>query len=259
MHYCDTKFTPDVIKQGLEVFKSVGGSAKACYYNVRFKNQEEWNYDSASEFYSDYVRDIKWGTIDSISGDGYGFRVMYKEGCSWVTIEAPERSKIEDVHYIFLNSQENCRLPEQKQNHKAQPVVFIGHGRSAQWRDLKDHLQDKHKHIIEAYEVGARAGHTIRDILDEMMTKSSFALLVLTAEDRDENGAFHARENVIHELGLFQGKLGFARAIAIVEEGTTEFSNIHGIQQIRFSKGNIRETFGDILATIKREFHEVND
>lgn len=259
MHYCGTKFTPDVIKQGLEVFKSVGGSAKACYYNVRFKNQEEWHHDSASEFFSDYVKEIEWGTIDSMSGSGYGFRVMYKEGCSWVTIEAPERSKIEDVHYIFSNSQENCKLPTKKQKDKVQPVVFIGHGRSSQWRDLKDHLQDKHKYIIEAYEVGARAGHTIRDILDEMMTKSSFALLVLTAEDRDENGAFHARENVIHELGLFQGKLGFARAIAIVEEGTTEFSNIHGIQQIRFSKGNIRETFGDILATLKREFHEVND
>lgn len=204
MHYCGTKFTPDVIKQGLEVFKSVGGSAKACYYNVRFKNQEEWHHDSASEFFSDYVKEIEWGTIDSMSGSGYGFRVMYKEGCSWVTIEAPERSKIEDVHYIFSNSQENCKLPTKKQKDKVQPVVFIGHGRSSQWRDLKDHLQDKHKYIIEAYEVGARAGHTIRDILDEMMTKSSFALLVLTAEDRDENGAFHARENVIH--GKNQGK-----------------------------------------------------
>lgn len=40
----------------------------------------------------------------------------------------------------------------------------------------------------------------------------------------------------------------------LLEEGTQEFSNIQGIQQIRYSKGNIRETFGDVLATIRREF-----
>jgi len=79
------------------------------------------------------------------------------------------------------------------------------------------------------------------------------AFLLLTAEDKDEHGNLHARENVIHELGLFQGRLGFTRAIVLLEEGVTEFSNIHGINQIRFRPGRIRETFGDVLATIKRE------
>ncbi len=87
-----------------------------------------------------------------------------------------------------------------------------------------------------------------------MLEKSSIAFLVMTAEDEDSAGKMHARENVIHELGLFQGRLGFPRAIALIEESTNEFSNIHGIQQIRFSKGNIKESFGDVVATIKREF-----
>lgn len=259
MHYCGVKFTPDVIKQGLEVFQSVGGTSKVFYLNVQLNTKEEWKYDSISEFFSDYIKNIERGAISSPSSNGYCFRVMFKGGCSWVTIEAPERSKIEEVHNVFVSNQENCKLPAQGEAHKLKPVVFIGHGRSSQWRDLKDHLQDKHKYLIESYEVGARAGHTIRDILDEMMNKSSCALLVLTAEDKDELGAFRARENVIHELGLFQGKLGFPRAIAIIEEGTTEFSNIHGIQQIRFSKGNIRETYGDVLATLKREFDETSE
>jgi predicted nucleotide-binding protein len=56
---------------------------------------------------------------------------------------------------------------------------------------------------------------------------------------------------------LFQGKLGFSRAIVLLEEGTEEFSNIHGIEQIRFSRGNIKETYGEILATVKREFSEM--
>jgi predicted nucleotide-binding protein len=56
------------------------------------------------------------------------------------------------------------------------------------------------------------------------------------------------------KTGLFQGRLGFSRAIILLEEGTEDFSNVHGVQQIRFAKGNIKETFGEALATLKREF-----
>jgi predicted nucleotide-binding protein len=35
---------------------------------------------------------------------------------------------------------------------------------------------------------------------------------------------------VIHEAGLFQGKLGFARAIVLLEQDCNEFSNIAGLQ-----------------------------
>jgi hypothetical protein len=32
------------------------------------------------------------------------------------------------------------------------------------------------------------------------------------------------------------------------------FSNLDGIQHIKFSKNNIREAFGDVIATLRREF-----
>jgi len=119
---------------------------------------------------------------------------------------------------------------------------------------LKDHLSDKHGLRVEAYEIGARGGLTIKEVLEEMLTASSFALLVMTGEDEDAKGAFHARENVIHELGLFQGRLGFRKSIVLLEENTAEFSNIQGVNQIRFSKNSIQETFGEVIATLKREF-----
>ena len=89
-----------------------------------------------------------------------------------------------------------------------------------------------------------------------MLSKTSFAVLVLTGEDETSDGGSRARQNVIHEAGLFQGRLGFNRAIILLEEGTEEFSNIQGIEQIRFGKANIKETFGEILATLRREFAE---
>lgn len=87
-----------------------------------------------------------------------------------------------------------------------------------------------------------------------MLASSSFAVLVMTAEDETAEGAFRARQNVIHEIGLFQGRLGFSRAIVLVEDAVELFSNLQGVQQIRYSQGNSRETFGDVLATLRREF-----
>lgn len=170
-----------------------------------------------------------------------------------ISVSANSRSEIESVFEIFEKHLLESRLPEPEKN-ESKPVVFIGHGSSSQWRDLKDHLQDKHGYEVEAYETGARAGHHIRDILDEMASKSSFALLVMTAEDEQPDGAFRCRQNVVHETGLFQGTLGFSRAIVLMENGVEEFSNIQGIQQIRYQESNIKETFGEVLATLRREF-----
>ena len=87
-----------------------------------------------------------------------------------------------------------------------------------------------------------------------MLNKSTFAILVMTGEDETIDSEFQPRLNVVHELGLFQGRLGFSRAIMLFEKETQGFSNIQGIQQIRFSKGKVIETFGEVLATLNREF-----
>ena len=87
-----------------------------------------------------------------------------------------------------------------------------------------------------------------------MLNESSFACLILTGEDIDKDDLLHARENVIHEAGLFQGRLGFSRSIICKEDGVEEFSNIRGIDRVRFSKGGIKEIYGEIIAIIKREF-----
>ena len=57
--------------------------------------------------------------------------------------------------------------------------------------------------------------------------------------------------NVVHEAGLFQGRLGFSRAIILLEESCEEFSNIHGLGQIRFPKGNIKAVFEDVRQLLR--------
>lgn len=131
--------------------------------------------------------------------------------------------------------------------------VFIGHGRSQEWRDLKDFLQDRLGLEWDEYNREATAGMAIKERLEEMLNQSSFALLIMTAEDEHADETIHARENVIHEVGLFQGKLGFRKAIVLLEEGCQEFSNIHGLSQIRFPKGNIMARSEEIRRVLERE------
>ena len=75
----------------------------------------------------------------------------------------------------------------------------------------------------------------------------------MTAEDIHADNSSHARENVIHEAGLFQGRLGFERAIILLEEGCAVFSNIHGLTHISFPKGNLEPAFEQIRQVLERE------
>jgi predicted nucleotide-binding protein len=97
------------------------------------------------------------------------------------------------------------------------------------------------------------AGVTTTARLSELLEAAAMAFLVMTSEDEQADGKMRARENVVHEVGLFQGRLGFTRAIVLLEDGCEEFSNIHGLGQIRFPKGNISATFEDIRALLERE------
>jgi predicted nucleotide-binding protein len=131
--------------------------------------------------------------------------------------------------------------------------VFIGHGRSPQWRELKDFVEDRLKLPADEFNSTPVAGVTTTARLSELLDAAAFALLVMTAEDEQVDGSVRARENVVHEVGLFQGRLGFSRAIVLLEEGCEEFSNIHGLGQIRFPKGRISAIFEDIRAVLERE------
>ena len=139
----------------------------------------------------------------------------------------------------------------------AQPVaakrVFIGHGRSPLWRELKDFLHDSLGLTHDEFNRESAAGKPTSERLAEMLGSCTFAFLVLTAEDEHVDGTKHARENVIHEVGLFQGKLGFHRAILLVEAGCAEFSNIVGLTQIRFPQGNVIAQAEEIRRVLARE------
>lgn len=131
--------------------------------------------------------------------------------------------------------------------------VFIGHGQSKVWRDLKDFVQDRLHLPYDEFNRVPVAGFTNIARLSEMLNNAAVAFIVLTAEDEQADGKMRARMNVIHEAGLFQGRLGFETAILLLEEGCEEFSNVQGLGQIRFPTGDIAAKFEEIRRVLERE------
>ncbi|MEH2256850.1 TIR domain-containing protein [Nostoc sp.] len=131
--------------------------------------------------------------------------------------------------------------------------VFIGHGHSPLWRDLKDFISERLKLPWDEFNRLPIAGinNTVR--LSQMLDSAAIAFLIMTGEDEQSDLTLRARMNVIHEAGLFQGRLGFTRAIIFLEEGCENFSNVDGLGYINFPRGNIKACFEDVRMVLERE------
>lgn len=209
-----------------------------------------WELDTVDEFIQE-IYSPHSSSVFSIGADSlYGpmeLRIAANEDSITITVTHRDRPIILRELAKWKERAASNRRPA------APPIVFLGHGGSPQWRELEGYVTQL-GYVVEAFETLPRAGYTIKEVLDEMMQKSDIAILLMTAEDEQGDGTVRARQNVVHETGLFQGHLGFKRTIVVLEEGTTDFSNIAGLQEIRYASGNIRETFGDVASTLLREF-----
>ena len=142
--------------------------------------------------------------------------------------------------------------PKPQLKSKGLGKIFIGHGRSKLWARLQIFIKDDLNLQTLTFEDESRTSETIINILAEFLDNSSLAILVMTAEDETSEGKTRARQNVIHEAGLFQGRLGFDKVIILKQEGVEEFTNIAGLQYIPFSGENIEQCFYELQRKLKK-------
>jgi predicted nucleotide-binding protein len=131
--------------------------------------------------------------------------------------------------------------------------VFLGHGRNKLWARVHMFLKDELHLNVEAWETDARAGLHSIEVLKEALRSSIFAVIVVTGEDATADGGLRARQNVVHEIGLFQGSLGFQKVALLQQDDIEEFSNLAGLQVIPFSGERIESSFYELQRMLKRE------
>jgi predicted nucleotide-binding protein len=159
----------------------------------------------------------------------------------------PVQQLMRDIEYVFeVRASSEPRVDAAKRREQR---VFISHGRSNDWREVQAFLdKDVGVGTLELAQEPNR-GRTVLQKLVEEANRCTYAVVVMTGDDVGPNGEARARENVMHEIGFFQGTYGLQNVTLLHEEGTNIPSNIHGLVYIPYPKGTISAA----LATLARE------
>jgi predicted nucleotide-binding protein len=152
---------------------------------------------------------------------------------------------IDQLFEIRANSQ--LATPEAER----EPRVFLSHGRAGDWREVQSFIERDIGIATLELEQEPNLGRTILEKLRQESARCTSAVIVMTGDDIDVAGMPRARENVLHEIGYFQGRFGLSAVCLLYEEGTAIPSNIHGLVYIPFPKGTVRATFGALTRELK--------
>ena len=142
---------------------------------------------------------------------------------------------------------------------KLQPLprrVFVTHGQSKAWIEVARFIDKETELHLESVELAEEPnkGRTVIDKLIEEGDECSYAVIVMTGDDFTTDDQARARENVIHELGYFQGRYGRDRICILHEVNVNIPSNLGGVVYYRFPKGNVRGAFADLQKELRQAF-----
>jgi len=157
---------------------------------------------------------------------------------------------IQNLDYI-LELSSNVRIGSNLESRERKSRVFISHGRSGEWNKVQNFLEKDLE--IPTLELAQQPnlGRTVLQKLEEESSKCSIAVIVMTGEDLTNDGEIRARENVMHEIGYFQGKFGLQNVVLLHEQGVNIPSNIHGLVYIGFPKDTAEAALGALTREMK--------
>jgi predicted nucleotide-binding protein len=155
---------------------------------------------------------------------------------------------VRDIDQIFeIRANSELQPPVQER----QPRVFVTHGRSGDWREVQVFVErDQGLPTIELAQEPS-LGMTVIEKLIANAGRCDSAVIVMTGDDIDVNGQARARENVMHEIGFFQGSYGRDRVCLLHEDGVSIPTNLSGVVYIPFPRGAVSAGFHVLARELK--------
>lgn len=212
---------------------------------------------AASDSLVRQINDVRKRT-EEIVGDPHFdslVSVARKHNVLYHTIDSVSNTAKELLSYIndVLLAYSSPKARELQQTQGQGGNVFITHGHNQIVRyKVKDFLRDRCGLNPIVLQELPSAGMTIIEKLEKHGRTADYAVVILTGDDITEHGEARARQNVIQELGWFQGVLGRNRTAMLVQRGVELFSNISGIVYLEF-EGDAVE---GILEDLRKELEE---
>lgn len=153
---------------------------------------------------------------------------------------------IDQIFEIRANSQ--LAEPVANKDHR----VFLSHGSSSDWREVQAYIERDAGLLTLELAQEPNLGRTVIEKLIAYASRCDSAVIVMTGDDQVGDVA-RVRENVMHEVGFFQGAFGRAVVVLLHEEGVSIPSNLSGVVYIPFPKGAIAAGF----AVLRRELDAI--
>jgi hypothetical protein len=190
--YYDARFPSTTIENFYNTFKlklSSHDLSKPSELSITIGN-ETWKYDTFDEFLAEYPKAERFSLYYYGSSDRHASLSGELDRVK-VSVALPTRGEIETVFQTLKRDLDKAIIKKQNPPIKAEaaPIkIFIRHRHDQQRRDLKDHLHEKHGFEVINYEIGPRAGLSVKEVLQKMLNQSSIAFLVVTGEDETTDG-----------------------------------------------------------------------
>ena len=155
---------------------------------------------------------------------------------------------VRDIEQIF-EIRANSELEQPKQ--QVEQRVFITHGHSNDWRQVQAFIEKDVQLLTIALEQEPNMGLTIIEKLIDNSVRCNSSVIVMTGDDVANGDEARVRENVMHEIGFFQGRYGRSNVILLHEEGVNIPTNLSGVAYVPFPKGNIQAGFHVLQRELK--------
>ncbi|CAN7388557.1 nucleotide-binding protein [Variovorax sp. LjRoot84] len=129
--------------------------------------------------------------------------------------------------------------------------AFISHGRARDWYEVQAHVErDLDLRTMELAQEPSQ-GRTVIEKLEANAPACDSAIIVMSGDDEDADGQLRVRENVMHEIGYFQGRYGRRCVILLHEEGVNVPTNLAGIVYVPYPKETVSAAFGVLDRELK--------
>ena len=192
-----------------------------------------------------------------VMGDPFGNLIRHVEAKRAVLVALSDDVETHPDYWIKKISKQDAGISKETPivavSSVSAKTIFLGHGHNPVWAIVQSHLKDELNLDVEAWESKPRTGFGNIEVLKKILDQSGFAVIIVTGDDIYEDGSHRPRQNVVHEIGLFQGRLGFEKVALFVQEGVEGFTNLDGYQVVRFNGSNIQASFYELDRTLRRE------
>ena len=151
--FANLRFPESVIRRALAVIDSLPrseGPAKFSTLSITAGN-DEWEYDKVEDFFAAFpgADEATLGYDAPLTSKNWRciLRCMLLRSSTLVTVDSEHLHQINAVMNIFSESLSQATPTEVKAEKAVSESpfsIFIDHGRSKAWEELRNHLQDKH-------------------------------------------------------------------------------------------------------------------